>query len=96
MLKFKSIVMGITASAIIAMSSLSGVVSADYDSHYDIDKDGVVSSTDIVLMNKFLHGVWAPNDTSALDVNQNGVVDWIDQDMITGWVLGVRRVANTH
>lgn len=96
MFKFKSIIMGIAASAIMAASSLSGVVSADYDAHYDIDKDGYVTSTDIVLMNKFLYGVWAPSNVSDLDANQNGVVDWIDQDMITACVLGVSKTINTH
>ncbi|MGN1481907.1 dockerin type I repeat-containing protein [Porcipelethomonas sp.] len=96
MVKFKKMVMGIAAAAVMSVSALSGVVSANYDSRYDINKDGYVSSSDAVMMNKFLCGAWAPSDVSTIDVNQNGIVDWIDGDMITAYILGTSKTVTTH
>ena len=86
----------IIVSGIIA-STLSNMVGAvEYDSHYDIDKDGNITASDAVTLGKFLCGSWAPNNVSTLDVNQNGIVDWIDQNMIVAKIIGSDKIINTH
>lgn len=93
----KKIVAILTVASGMIVSTVSGVVGAAvYDSHYDIDKDGYITASDAVTLGKFLCGSWAPNDISTLDVNQNGIVDWIDQNMIVAKIIGSDKVINTH
>lgn len=93
----KKIVSIVSITGGIIWATTLGIVGAtEQDSNYDLNKDGSINTSDAVVLSKFLCGLWAPSDVSTLDVNQNGIVDWIDKDMIIAKVLDSDKVINTH
>ncbi|MDE5648800.1 MAG: hypothetical protein K2I33_02720 [Oscillospiraceae bacterium] len=77
----------ICGTVIFASSALS-VHGVNYIENYDINKDGYVNSTDIVVFNKILIGAVQSNDLKKIDVNNNGVIDELDKRTSTAYILG--------
>lgn len=69
-------------------SSALPVHSVNYIENYDINKDGYINSTDIVVFNKILIGAVQSNDLKKIDVNNNGVIDELDKKTLTAYILG--------
>lgn len=86
MKNFKKILSVAIASATL-MAGMAFPVSADYDS-CDINQDGYVDSSDLVLLRKYLNGVYSITNYNRLDTNQNLIVDSSDADCVMAKILG--------
>lgn len=85
--RIKSAVVAIV-TAITTITSVSVMnASADYD-NCDVNRDGVVNMTDLLLLNKYCTGQIATASYNWLDVNHSLAVDSSDVDCLQARVLG--------
>ena len=53
----------------------------------DVNQDGIVSMSDIVIFNKYLLGRCDITNYTAADVNQNYLLDYVDRDLIQAYLV---------
>ena len=92
-MKCKRIFASISAASIMAVSSTN--VSAVAPEGYDVNNDGRVNIADAVAISMALSGNSKASDNTALDVNNNGVVDHLDYMSIMAYIAMVGDVTIT-
>ena len=89
----KTLIAGVSAltMCISAMPLSASAATTSYKKG-DVNGDGIVNSSDVLAIKKFLNGNLAAKDgamAERLDVNLNGIVDQIDMSTIKNIVLGL-------
>ncbi len=84
----KSLVAAVVALCICIAMVPYNSVSVDADVIYgDVNGDGKVSMLDLTSMNRYLSGMIDFTDYTALDVNCNYFIDYIDRDLILAYLV---------
>ncbi len=76
------------AAAAMLLAGTAFPVSADYDV-CDVNRDGFVGGADIVLLSRYLLGVYSISNYNQLDVNRSLTVDDADVECLNSRLLGV-------
>lgn len=89
-----------TSLASVAITPLSTSATESYSIEYirgDVNGDGNVSITDVMYVDKYLHGVVSADAETftRLDATQDGVVDQSDYNLIRDYNLRIQTPANT-
>ncbi len=85
MKKLKCILAVVAVLTTATLSTLS-VGATDYS--YDVNNDGIISNADMLLLTRYLAGLYDVTDLASLDVNNNHVVDVVDLDCLSARLIG--------
>lgn len=95
-MKFKRFFAAVSAAVMLGSCSLSSVsaevqetTEAQKYHPYDLNQDKVVNIADAVYINGYLKGQYEPEDLTALDINQNGLISGMDISYIQFYIAGV-------
>ncbi len=79
-----------TISVILALSvPLLGTLPTSAASFLgDVNGDGTISMSDTVALGRFLSGTYALSDPTVADVDDNGIIDVTDQNILSGYLVG--------
>lgn len=86
---FKRIAASVTAICAvgtISLSCLSVDAATNTVLYGDVNMDGAISILDVVSFNKYLFGMCDFTDYQNMDVNCNGLIDYIDRDLISAYI----------
>ena len=83
----KKLISLLTAACICAAGAMPINASADGVLYGDVNGDSIVSLQDIVTFNKYLSGIIDITDFTAVDVNQNDIIDYIDRNLIQAYIM---------
>lgn len=87
-MKFKKILSGAIAAVTLATSVGMFQVSATTYDNCDVNRDGVVNVTDLILLEKYLSGIFSVSNYNQLDVNKSLTVDAVDSECIAAKLTG--------
>ncbi|MDE6729993.1 MAG: trypsin-like peptidase domain-containing protein [Oscillospiraceae bacterium] len=82
----QSLVAGILSLGLCASVAPMGALAA-YD-RYDVNHDGAVNINDVIYLNRYMVGAFSVASPSALDINQNKIIDIADSLEIMARIVG--------
>lgn len=93
MRKLRKLIAGALAAAVSAVCMMPFVCSAAGPKTFDFDKDpngdGILNMADATYIIQCLGGYYIPSDYTQLDMDNNGLVTYVDATLIQYYIAGL-------